>query len=82
MNILPQLIGSPKQIAWAEKIRAKLVRDNVGNDTPSLATCLSITKASFWIETRNMNWVQMGIVAAGIADGYCLAESVEVARSL
>lgn len=54
---LPVLEGTPKQVAWAESIRAKLlaevrdaVRDNVKD--AAVAVISAHTSASWWIDNR------------------------------
>jgi len=66
---LPALLGSPKQIAWAEEIRARLVAElrdllaRVISNAPSAADAAAVqgaaaqieseTSAAQWIEWRN-----------------------------
>lgn len=69
-NGLPELVGTPKQIAWAEKIRAeklaqlkKEVLDNLDKNHPFYAqvmgkieTVTHNNSASYWIDNRGVSF--------------------------
>jgi hypothetical protein len=49
---LPPLVGSMKQTAWAESIRA-VVMTRMGDDPKMLAAVRNIVDATWWIANRN-----------------------------
>lgn len=62
-NILPELRGSDKQIAWAMKIRESILQDLQNIDLPedsnlintAIETISNITSSHEWIEIRNID---------------------------
>lgn len=63
---LPALTGSPKQIAWAEKIRMQFINTILDKKlklagSPALEIIKSVTRAAYWIDHRNqyyMDWLK------------------------
>lgn len=70
MSNLPELIGSEKQIKWANDIRDRLIRDNSEQmDNPTLREALVITSAKWWIETRNLDMIRFTVAVSEMAQG-------------
>lgn len=73
---LPELVGSEKQTKWAADLRARLIRDNKGQESnPLLIAALKITSAKFWIETRNLDMVRFTNVLTQVENGYSLEKA-------
>ena len=78
---LPQLTGSEKQIAWAEKIRIvkyELAQDHVKNFTSkgieTYDKLFSVAEAKFWIDNRDKGYKELMTLVASMAPAEVEAE--------
>lgn len=75
MTQMPTLTGSPKQVAWADKIRTKAIELLTASPMPQSKALLPLaaqhTQASWWIDGRNLLEHQRNIAQMLLkADGY------------